>query len=144
IGTFNIAPTWTRLIGSTAVLNVAAYVRRDQYNYYPSNNPLADFGPINSETISQDRKLTNAGIRSDISYVKGIHNVKAGVTYEHTFLTENDNFGIIDPNLLPSTTDASGAPCFNPATNAAAPGTPCATLLPIDLTRGGAQAAFHG
>ncbi len=144
IGTFNIAPTWTRLISSNAVFTLGAYVRRDQYNYYPSNNPFADLGPINSETISQDRKLTNAGIRSDISYVKGIHNVKAGITYQQTFLSENDNFGIIDPNLLPSTTDASGAPCFNPATNAAAPGTPCATLLPIDLTRGGAQTAFHG
>jgi hypothetical protein len=67
IGTFNIAPTWTRLIGTTAVFTLGAYVRRDQYNYYPSNNPLADLGPINSETINQDRNLTNAGIRSDIS-----------------------------------------------------------------------------
>ena len=45
------------------------------------------------------RKLTNAGVRSDISYVKGVHNIKAGVTYEHTFLTENDSLGIIDPLL---------------------------------------------
>ena len=99
IGTFNVAPTWTRLISSTAVFTLGAFVRRDQYNYYPSNNPFADFGPINSETIAQDRKLTNAGVRSDISYVKGIHNVKAGVMYEHTFLTENDSLGIIDPML---------------------------------------------
>ena len=112
--------------------------------YYPSPNPLADLGPINSETISQDRKLTNAGLHSDVSYVKGIHNVKAGVLYEHTFLTENDNFGIVDPNLLPSTTDAAGALCFNPTTNTATPGTPCATLLPIDLTRGGSLFAFRG
>ena len=49
IGTFNVAPTWTRLIGTTAVLTAGAYVRRDQYNYYPSANPLADFGPINSK-----------------------------------------------------------------------------------------------
>src|SRR5216683_5577045 len=97
IGTFNIAPTWTRLISPSAVLTLGAFVRRDQYNYYPSNNPFADLGPINSETITQDRKLTNAGVRSDISYVKGIHNIKAGVTYQHTFLTENDRFGIIDP-----------------------------------------------
>jgi hypothetical protein len=144
IGTFNIAPAWTRLIGSNAIFTLGAFVRRDQYNYYPSNNPLADLGPINSETISQDRKLTNAGIRSDISYVKGIHNVKAGVTYEHTFLTENDSFGIIDPNLLPATTDITGAPCFDPVTNTAAPATPCATLLPIDLTRGGSLFAFRG
>jgi hypothetical protein len=144
IGSLNIAPTWTRLVSPSAVFTLGAYVRRDQYNYYPSNNPFADFGPINSETISQNRKLTNAGVHSDISYVKGIHNVKAGVTYEHTFLTENDNLGIIDPNLLPSTTDDAGAPCFDPITNTATPGTPCATLLPIDLTRAGSLFAFHG
>src|SRR5712671_1093092 len=122
IGTFNIAPVWTRLIGPSAVFTLGAYVRRDQYNYYPSSNPLADFGPINSETIGQDRKLTNAGLRSDISYVKGIHNIKAGVTYQQTFLTENDSLGIVDPNLLPSTTNADGTPCFNPTTGIAQPG----------------------
>jgi hypothetical protein len=144
IGTYNVAPTWTRLIGSSAVFTLGAFVRQDQYNYYPSNNPLADLGPINSETITQDRTLTNAGLRSDISYVKGIHNIKAGVTFEHTFLTENNRFGIIDPNLLPTTTDSNGVNCFDPTTNFATPGTPCATLLPIDLTRGGSQFNFHG
>ena len=144
IGTFNVAPTWTRLISPSAVFTLGAYVRTDKYNYYPSNNPFADLGPINSETISQNRTLTNAGLRSDISYVKGIHNIKAGITFEHTFLTENDRFGIIDPTLLPSTTDALGNPCFDPVTNTAVPGTPCATLLPIDLTRGGTQFGFHG
>jgi hypothetical protein len=144
IGTFNIAPTWTRLISPSAVFTLGAYVRNDKYNYYPSNNPLADLGPINSETISQNRTLTNAGLRTDISYVKGIHNIKAGITFEHTFLTENDRFGIIDPTLLPSTTDGLGNPCFDPVTNTAVPGTPCATLLPIDLTRGGTQFGFHG
>jgi len=141
IGTFNIAPTWTRLIGTTAVFTLGAYVRRDQYNYYPSNNPLADLGPINSETISQDRNLTNAGIRSDISYVKGIHNIKAGVTYQHTFLNENDSLGIIDTTLLPSLTDAAGNPCF---VGGAALAAPCTTLLPIDLTRGGGLFTFRG
>jgi hypothetical protein len=144
IGTFNIAPTWTRLISANAVFTLGAFVRRDHYNYYPSNNPFADLGPINSETIAQDRTLTNAGVRSDISYVKGIHNIKAGITYEHTFLTENDNFGIIDPNLLPATTDNAGLPCFDPVTNTATPGTPCAVLLPIDLTRAGSLFTFHG
>ena len=144
IGTFNIAPTWTRLISPTAVFTLGAFVRQDKYNYYPSNNPFADLGPINSETIAQNRSLTNAGARADISYVKGIHNLKAGATYQQTFLTENDQFGIIDPNVLPSTTDANGNPCFDTTTNTAAPGTPCATLLPIDLTRGGSLFLFHG
>jgi len=144
IGTFNIAPTWTRLMGPNAVFTFGAFVRQDQYNYYPSNNPFADLGPINSETIAQNRKLTNTGVRSDYSWVKGIHNVKAGVTYVQTFLNENDSFGIIDPTLLPSTTDALGNPCFNAGTGVAVPGTPCATLLPIDLTRGGSLFDFRG
>jgi hypothetical protein len=144
IGTFNIAPAWTRLISSSAVFTLGAFVRRDQYNYYPSPNPLADLGPINSETIGQDRNLTNAGLRSDISYVKGIHNIKAGATYQHTFLNENDSLGIVDPTLLPATTDANGNPCFDSTTNTAVPGTPCATLLPFDLTRGGGFFTFRG
>jgi hypothetical protein len=144
INTFNIAPTWTRLINSSAILDVGAFVRRDQYNYYPSDNPFADLGPINSETIAQNRKLTNAGLHAEVSYVKGVHNIKAGVLYEHTFLDENDNLGIIDPTLLPATTDDAGVPCFDGRTNTAVPGTPCATLLPIDLTRGGTLYNFVG
>jgi carboxypeptidase family protein/TonB-dependent receptor-like protein len=141
IGTFNIAPTWTRLISSSAAFTLGAFVRRDQYNYYPSGNPFADFGPINSETISQNRNLTNAGLRSDISYVYGIHNIKAGATYAHTFLNENDSLGIIDPNLLGTLSDAAGNPCF---VNNAALDAPCTTLLPFDLTRGGGLFSFRG
>ncbi len=144
IESYNIAPSWTHTIGPSAVFNFGGYARHDQYNYYPSNNVFADLGPINSETIAQDRQLTNTGVHADISYVKGIHNVKAGAVYQQTFLTENNQLGIIDPNLLPSTTDANGVPCFDSTTNTAVPGTPCATLLPIDLTRGGSQFLFHG
>ena len=143
IGTLNVAPVWTRLIGSSTVLNVGGFIRQDQYNYYPSNNPLADLGPINSESISQKRKLTNAGARSDISHVKGVHNIKAGITYEQTFLTENDGFGIVDPNFLPGLTDSAGVPCFNTLTNQPIDA-PCTTLFPFDLTRGGTFYNFHG
>ena len=70
IGTFNIAPTYTHIIGNNALFNFGGYVRRDGYNYYPSGNPLADFGAANLQTssISQYRTLTNAGLRSDYSY----------------------------------------------------------------------------
>jgi hypothetical protein len=144
IGTYNIAPNWTHLLSSAAVATIGAFVRHDQYNYYPSTNVFADLGPINSETIAQDRQLTNTGIHGDISWVTGVHNVKAGAVYQQTFLTEHDQLGIIDPNLLPSTTDANGLPCFDNTTGTAVPGTPCATLLPIDLTRGGNQFLFRG
>jgi len=138
IKTFNIAPSWTRTLGATAVFTLGAFVRRDDYNYYPSPNPFSDFVPdLQRETISQDRTLTNAGLRSDISYVKGIHNIKAGATYEQTFLNENDSLGIVDPTYLSSLgcLDASGNPIA---------GTTCAILAPYDLTRGGALYRFNG
>ena len=42
IGTINISPTYTRVIGNNTVFNLGAFVRRDDYHYYPSGNPLAD------------------------------------------------------------------------------------------------------
>ncbi len=116
IGTFNIAPSWTRLIGTHSVFTLGAFVRRDAYNYYPSGNPFADLGApsLQRQTVGQSRSLTNAGLRSSLSYVKGINNVKGGVTYEQTFLDENDSVGIVDP--------AYNAPCITPLTLVAVPG----------------------
>jgi Carboxypeptidase regulatory-like domain/TonB-dependent Receptor Plug Domain len=108
--TFNIAPSWTRLISTTTAFTLGAFVRHDQYNYYPSRNPLADFGPIQRETVSQIRKLTNAGAITSLSYVKGIHNVKVGATYQQTFLRENFALGIVDPTLNAPCLDAAGNP----------------------------------
>jgi hypothetical protein len=106
IRTFNIAPTWTRLLSPTTVLTFGGYLRQDQFNYYPSRDPYADFAPdLQSTSIGQSRRLTNAGVRASFSYVKGIHNLKSGVVFQHTFLTENDTFGIVDPTL--------NAPCLN-------------------------------
>jgi hypothetical protein len=105
IKTFNIAPSWTRLLSPNAVFTLGAFVRRDQYNYYPSNHPFSDLGPIQQESVTQNRTLANTGVRSDVSYVKGIHNLKAGATYQQTFLDEETRFGIVDPSL--------NAPCFD-------------------------------
>jgi hypothetical protein len=121
IQTINIAPSWTRIINPETVLTVGAFVRRDAYNYYPSENPFADLGPQNlqQETISQNRTLANTGLRADITHAKGINNIKAGVTYQQTFLTENFNLGIIDPTLNAPCLDGNGVPVFvgNPGVN---------------------------
>ena len=108
------------MLNTNAVFTLGAFVRRDDYNYYPSGNPFADLGPpsLQRQTVAQSRSLTNAGVRSSLSYVKGIHNVKGGVTYEQTFLDENDTVGIVDP--------AYNAPCITfdvpSGTYVAAPG----------------------
>jgi carboxypeptidase family protein len=95
IKTYNIAPTWTHLFSTSTLMNVGFFARHDQFNYYPSANPLSDV----SQTASQLRKLTNLGVRSDLSYVKGIHNVKVGATLQHTLLTENFSLGLTDPTI---------------------------------------------
>jgi len=141
IKTFNIAPSWTRLLSSNAVFTLGGFVRRDQYNYYPSPNLFNDLSPIQQESVAQDRTLMNAGLRTSFSYVKGIHNIKAGATYQQTFLDENDNLGIVDGGLLPSLTDPNGQPCFLGGVSVAAP---CTDLFPFDLTRGGGLFTFRG
>ena len=141
IRTFNIAPSWTRLLSTNAVFTLGGFVRHDQYNYYPSRNLFDDLSPIQQESVAQDRTLTNAGLRTALSYVKGAHNIKLGATYQQTFLNENDILGIVDNGLLPSLTDGNGNPCF---VNGVALASPCSELLPYDLTRGGGLFAFRG
>ena len=154
--TYNLAPTYTRTLGIYSVLNLGVYIRRDGYNYYPSNNPLADLGPIQSESISQDRSLTDAGVHSDISYTRGINNIKAGVQYTQTFLRERDNLGIVNPAFnspcvsagdisqpgFTSVGQCSNAGLFSNST--ANGGTFNPALLPYDLTRGGKLYNFYG
>ncbi len=151
IGTFNFAPVWTRLVGSAMVYTLGAFVRQDRFHYYPSGDPFADL----PATVAQQRKLTNAGIRSDLSYVKGIHNFKAGGVFQHTLLTENFQLGVTDPLLNPVCLGPGGSPSAdthitNPAgcgaLGAGFAANPhfVAAVLPIDLTRGGAPFLFHG
>jgi Carboxypeptidase regulatory-like domain len=164
IGTFNVAPSWTHILNSNAVFTLGGFVRHDGYNYYPSDNPFADLGPpsLQRQSVSQFRTLTNAGARSSVSYVRGIHNIKAGVVYEQTFLREHDNVGIVDPTFNAPCLTAATAPnpdvpvqgftdpsqCAgagyqeNVSTNPNAPASTLyplfnPTLLPYDLTRGG-------
>jgi hypothetical protein len=107
IRTFSIAPVWTHLVNPNTVFTFGAFLRQDQYDYYPSDNPFSDLTPdLQSATVAQNRRLTNAGARTSVAYVKGIHNVKTGATYEHTFITERDAFGLVDPT--------ANAPCLNP------------------------------
>ena len=86
IGSLNIAPSWTHVLNANAVYTLGAFVRRDDDNYYPSGDAFADLGPpsLQRQSVGQNRSLTNAGFRSDLSYVQGINQIKAGaVSYTH-------------------------------------------------------------
>jgi hypothetical protein len=146
IETVLFAPTYTRAISSEAVWNFAPYLRRDSYQYFPSKNPFADLGPIQQETVGQQRSLLNAGVHSDVSYQKGAHNVKAGGMYQQTFLRENDQIGLVDSTLNAPCLDQNGNPIpgtgngicvFNNASYNP-------VLAPYDLTRGGGLYRYHG
>jgi hypothetical protein len=145
--TFNIAPGWTHLFNAETLLTVNAFVRQDRLQYYPSADPFFD----QPETVSQGRRLTNAGFRTDLNYSKGHHNFKAGVQVTHTSLSENFGFGITDPAANPVCLDGSGNPVLTPT-----PTDPAgcaglgftanpdlqAGLVPFDLTRGGTLLRF--
>jgi hypothetical protein len=151
IGTFNISPTYTRIISNYSVINLGAFVRRDDYNYYPSHNPLADLGPIQTSSIVQNRTLTNSAVHADYSYVKGIHNIKLGAQYGQTFLRENDMLGVVDPAYNAPCVDSDGNPVPGYTNQSQCPGGVAGqnpnyldVLAPYDLTRGGSYYKYFG
>ncbi len=153
INTFNIAPTFTRVISNDSVFNLGAFARKDLYGYYPSFNPLADLGPSNLQTssISQYRTLTNTGAHADYSYVKGVNNLKIGVQYEQTFLREHDSLGVIDSTYNSPCTDEDGNSLPGYASSSDCDGETSfpnenylPVLAPYDLTRGGSLYNYFG
>jgi hypothetical protein len=153
IRTYNLAPTWTRLVNPNTIFTFGVWSRQDQYNYYPSANPFADFSPnLESQTVGQNRRLTDLGTRASISYVKGIHNLKVGINYESTFLTENDTIAIVNPTanavcLNPDGSPFTGASLTNPTacTGALSPNPNFIPLLACyDLTRTGTLPGSDG
>ncbi len=119
VRTYNIAPGWIHLFNATTALTLTPFYREDESRYYPSRNPFGDL----PATVRQSRQLRNTGVKADISYVKGIHNVKVGYQTSQTFLNETFSLGITDPTLVGQD---------NPS------------LAPYDLTRGGRPFNFRG
>lgn len=153
IRTYDIAPVWTRLLNPNTVFTFGGFARQDQFNYYPSDNPFSDLIPdLQDVSIGQDRRLTNLGLRSDLSYVKGIHNLKIGAVYEDTILTESDAFGIVDPLLNAPCLNANGSPYTGASitdpincTGSLSPNSAFSPLLACyDLTRTAALPASDG
>ncbi len=142
VKTVNIAPGYAHVFNASTVLTVNPYYRQDQVNFYPSANPFSD----QTTTINQSRRLANAGIRADVSYVKGINNIKVGGQIQRTFLREGFQFGITDSGFNAPCFDADGAPVTGVSCGAAT--TPNEDFLPgllsFDLTRGGSYFAFNG
>ena len=149
ITTFNVAPGYTGIIGSSALFTANLFVRRDHLTYSPSADPFAD----SSGTVSQDRKLTNVGAKVDFAVTRGGNNVKIGGTFNNTKLNEDFTLGLTDPTINSPCVDAAGDPSDNVRLTAT---TQCvanrlvanpdfvAGLLAFDLTRSGRPFHFTG
>jgi hypothetical protein len=123
IRTFNIAPGYSRVIGSNTLLTANGFVRQDHLTYRPSADPLDD----TPASVNQDRMLTNMGAKADLSMTLGAHNVKFGGSIGATRLHEQFTFGITDPTDS-AFADEDGN--FNQ------------DLAPFDLTNGGSPLAY--
>ena len=144
--TWSIAPGYQHTFNAHTLLTVNTYIRKDQFNYFPS----ATDTPF---TTNQYRRLFNYGIKSDISTIWGRHNIKIGIDLKQTRLAEEFGFGITDASFNPICVDAAGSPQGPPTL--VNPGG-CASLglaanpnlqtglVAYDLTRGGALFGFRG
>ena len=109
------------MIGTKTLFTANAFVRQDHLIYTPSPDPFSDL----PASVSQDRTLRNIGVKADVAYAAGAHNVKAGGTINATRLDERFTLGITDPDF-----NSPASPDFNP------------DLVPIDLTRGGSPLQY--
>ena len=147
--TWSVAPGYQHTFSAHTLLTINPYIRKDQFNYYPSSNPFDD----QPATESQNRQLLNWGVKADISTLQGHHSLKYGIDLKQTRLLENFNFGITDPTFNSPCVDSSGSPVGNPslidpsqcAQAGYQPNAPFSpALLAYDLTRNGSLFAFHG
>jgi len=147
--TFNFAPGYQHTFGPKAVLTVNPFVRKDWVNYYPSRDQFAD----TPATLGQKRTLTNWGVKADVSYASGRHNLKVGTQIMQTRLNENFTFGVTDSGFNPVCLDDNGnsqdLPGIKNPDNCADAGFSANPnlipgLVPYDLTRGGTPFQFKG
>jgi hypothetical protein len=121
ISTVNIAPGYSQVIGGSTLFTANGFLRQDHLTYTPSADPFAD----SPGSVSQDRTLTNIGVKADLAHTVGANNVKLGGSVSVTKLDEKFTIGFTDPEF-----NAPDSPDFNP------------DLQPYDLTRGGSPFAY--
>ncbi|HVW87463.1 MAG TPA: TonB-dependent receptor [Bryobacteraceae bacterium] len=155
--TWNIAPGYQHTFNSHMLMTINPYIRKDQFNYYPSRDLLND----TPATQSQQRQLMNWGVKADLAMTTGHHDLKYGIDLKQTRLLENFGFGLTDPAFnapcinsagvaIPDTALTNPSQCASAGYEANTPENPVSVtpfspgLAAYDLTRGGALFAFHG
>ena len=88
---------FSQVIGTKILFTANAFVRQDHLIYTPSPDPYAD----QPGTVSQNRRLTNVGVKADFAYDEGRHHLKVGGSVTATRLHEQFTLGFTDPNVAP-------------------------------------------
>src|SRR5260370_2549652 len=96
--TWSIAPGFQQTFSGKTLLTVNPFVRRDQLNFYGSRDPFSD-APV---FATQNRFLTNYGVKADIAHFQGPHELKAGPQIQQTRLLQTFPFGLPNPPYHPS------------------------------------------
>ena len=108
---FNVAPQFLHTFNNHAFDQTNLWVRQDKIRYRPSQDIFSDAPAY----LEQARRLTNAGMRSEITYNNGRHNAITGVELKHTFLAEQFATGLTDATYNSPCLDADGAPSADTA-----------------------------
>ena len=155
--TWSVAPGYQHTVSAHTLITINPYIRKDQFNYYPSSNVFNDL----PTTQSQQRQLLNWGVKADVSTTTGHHTLKYGVDLKQTRLLENFQFGVTDPGFNSPCIDSTGASIPDPtltnpsqcvaagyepntADNPDVTGAPFSPgLFPYDLSRGGNLFNYH-
>src|SRR5262249_56060937 len=109
INSLKVGRGYSQVIGPKTLFTANAFVRQDHLTYTPSPDPFAD----QPGTVSQDRTLTNVGMKADLAYDAGRHNVKVGGSITATKLDERFTIGFTDPSFNSPCLNADGTPSAN-------------------------------
>ena len=146
---FNVGLGLSHVLSPKLLLTANTWVRQDRVSYYPSANLFSD----QPATLSQSRRLTSTGFRTDITYARGRHTTKAGVQTQVTPLAEAFSTGLTNAGFNSPCVDANGVPVPDPSLTSTGQ---CGAsgysvnpsyqpaLLPYDFTRGGSLFHFRG
>ncbi|HKV77374.1 MAG TPA: TonB-dependent receptor [Candidatus Sulfotelmatobacter sp.] len=146
---FNVGLGVSHFITPAVLVMANTWVRQDRVNYFPSANVYSD----QPATLSQSRRLTSTGFRTDVTYARGRHTAKAGVQMQVTPLSESFNTGLTDPAFNSPCVEANGVPVPDPSlispSQCVAAGYTAnpsyqPALMPYDLARGGTLFHFRG
>jgi hypothetical protein len=146
---FNVGLGISHVFSPALLLSANTWARQDRVNYFPSANLFSD----QPATLSQSRRLTSTGLRTDLTYSHGRHTAKGGVQIQVTPLSETFSTGLTYAGFNSPCVNANGVPVPDPSLTSTSQCTDAGYaenksyqpgLLPFDLTRGGSLFRFRG